>query len=472
MSPHHARLWIDRLEDWGSTSSNDQMFGLLADENQFEAANNLIAQVGQEEYAKERGGTLSSRKHLLQPFSELHYDDRYGTSATHVISKSRLWVLSSIGFLVLLMACFNFINLSTAQALRRSKEVGVRKTLGGSRANLFGQFMLETALVVLFSMALGTLLAWITSPLLEEISEVPTELPFLSQPIVLVFLALAGLAITLLSGFYPSMILAGFNPIRALKNDHSERSMGGSTVRKGLVVFQFMIAQALVVGTIITLGQLDYVRNMDLGFQKDLVYTFGINGDSLSQSQISGLKQRLLQVPGVESVAFGSDQPASGSTWASNFAFGRGTDDQRFSTTMKYCDVDFQKTYGLQLLAGRWLEPSDTAKEYVVNETLLKKVGIKNPEEALGKEIRTGRNQWRKVVGVVKDFHAHSAHRTVEPLLMSTQLKRMYTAGVKITPKNISATTAAIQREFDNTYPEQVFEPTFFDESIAGFYIA
>ncbi|MDO8971697.1 MAG: ABC transporter permease, partial [Saprospiraceae bacterium] len=183
-------------EDWGSTSSNDQMFGLLADENQFEAANNLIAQVGQKEYAKERGGTLSSRQHLLQPFSELHYDDRYGTSATHVISKSRLWVLSSIGFLVLLMACFNFINLSTAQALRRSKEVGVRKTLGGSRANLFWQFMLETALVVLFSMGFGTLLAWTASPLLEEISEVPTELPFLSQPIVLVFLALAGLAIT------------------------------------------------------------------------------------------------------------------------------------------------------------------------------------------------------------------------------------------------------------------------------------
>ncbi len=459
-------------EDWGSTSSNDQMFGLLADVNQFEAANNLVAQVGQKEYAEEGRGNRSSRQHLLQPFSELHYDDRYGTSATHVISKSRLWVLSSIGFLVLLMACFNFINLSTAQALRRSKEVGVRKTLGGSRANLFGQFMLETALVVLFSMALGTLLAWITSPLLEEISEVPTELPFLSQPIVLIFLAGAGLAITLLSGFYPSMVLAGFNPIRALKNDNSERSMGGNSVRKGLVVLQFMIAQALVVGTIITLGQLDYVRNMDLGFQKDLVYTFWINGDSLSQSKISGFKQRLSQVPGVESVAFGSDQPASGSTWASNFAFGRGTDDQRFSVTMKYCDVDFQKTYGLQLLAGRWLEPSDTLKEYVVNETLLKKVGIKNPEEALGKEIRTGRNQWRKVVGVVKDFHAHSAHRTVEPLLMSTNLKRMYGAGVKISPKNISTTTAAIQREFDNTYPEQVFDPTFFDESIAEFYIA
>jgi len=459
-------------EDWGSTSSNDQQFGLLADASQFQTANNLVKQVGQKEYAEQGSGSRSTREHHLQAFSELHYDDRYGTSATHVISKSRLWVLSSIGFLVLLMACFNFINLSTAQALRRSKEVGVRKALGGSRGNLFGQFMFETALVVLFSLLVGTFLAWVTSPLLEQISEVPTELPFLSQPIVFAFLSVLGISVTLLSGFYPAMILAGFNPIRALKNDASDRSIGGSSVRKGLVVFQFMIAQALVVGTIITLGQLDYVRNMDLGFKKDLVYTFGINGDSLSQSKLAGLKQRLQQIPGVESVAFGSDQPASGSTWANNFAFGRGTEDQKFSTTMKFCDADFQKTYGLELLAGRWLEPSDTAKEYVVNETMLKKVGIKNPEEALGKEVRTGRNQWRPVVGVVKDFHAHSAHRTVEPLLMTNSLKRMYSAGVKITPKNISATTAAIQQEFDATYPEQVFDPTFFDESIAEFYIA
>lgn len=459
-------------EDWGSTSSNDQQFGLLTNADQLEAANILVGQVGQKEYSEEGRNSRSSRKHVLQPFSELHYDDRYGTSAKHVISKSRLWVLSSIGFLVLLMACFNFINLSTAQALRRSKEVGVRKTLGGSRSNLFGQFMFETALVVFFAVAVGALLAWAASPWLEQISEVPTELPFLSQPIVYGFLGVIGLAVTLLSGFYPAMVLAGFNPIRALKNDASERSIGGASVRKGLVVLQFMIAQALVVGTIITLGQLNYVRNMDLGFKKDLVYTFGVNGDSLSQSKLVGFKQRLMQIPGVESVAFGSDQPASGSTWATNFAFGRGTEDQKFSTTMKFCDADFQKTYGLQLLAGRWLEPSDTTKEFVVNETLLKKVGIKNPEEAIGKELRLGRNRWRNVVGVVKDFHAHSAHRTVEPLVMTSNLKRMYGAGVKISNQNISKTTAAIQREFDSTYPEQVFDPEFFDESIAEFYIA
>ena len=459
-------------EDWGGTSSNDQMFGLLHHADQFQAANAVVGEVGKKEYTDKNKGQRTSKFHLLQPLSELHFDDRYGTSATHVISKNRLWVLSFIGLLVLAMACFNFINLSTAQALRRSKEVGVRKTLGGSRGHLFGQFMSETALVVLAAVAIGAVLAGLASPLLALISEVPKGLPFLGQANVWAFLAVLTLALTFLSGSYPALVQAGFNPVRALKNNVPRQAAGGASVRKGLVVFQFMIAQALLVGTIITLGQLDYLRNMDMGFSKDLIYTFGINGDSLSQSKLNGLKQRMLQISGVELVAFGSDQPSSGSTWSTNFALGRGTEDQKFNTSIKFCDADFLKTYSLQMVVGRWLEPSDTSKEYVVNMTLLKRAGIGNPEEALGKELRLGGNPWRKIVGVVKDFHSHSAHDELEPLAMTCSRKRFYGAGVKISPQNITATTASIQRVFDETYPEQVFDATFFDESIAEFYIS
>jgi len=457
-------------DDWGSTSSNDQMLGLLHSADQMAAANAQVALVGQKEYRKDGGDQRAAKGHHLQPLSELHYDDRYGTSATPVIAKNRLWVLSFIGLLVLIMACVNFINLSTAQALRRSKEVGVRKTLGGSRATLFSQFMSETALVVLFATGISAFLAWLTAPLLQYISDVPPTLPFLSQPGIWAFLAVLAVMMMLFSGFYPALVQAGFNPINALKNNISTRAVGGVTVRKGLVVLQFAIAQALIVGTIITLGQLEYLRKMDLGFSKDLIYTFNINGDSASQAKMEGMKQQLLQIPGVESVALGSDQPSSRSTWATNFAIGRGTEDQKFATSLKFCDADFQKTYGLKLLAGRWLEPSDTSKEFVVNVTLLKKAGINNPEEALEKELRLGRNKWRKIVGVVKDFHSHSAHNELEPIAMSSNRKRYYGAGVKIRPQNMSATTASIQRVFDETYPEQVFDATWFDESIADFY--
>lgn len=374
-------------------------------------------------------------------------------------------------FLVLLMACFNFINLSTAQALRRSQEVGVRKTLGSSRGNLFAQFMSETALITIFSSLLGVVMATLASPLLKHISEVPAELPFLSQGLLWLFLGALTLAVTLLSGFYPALVLAGFNPVQALKNDVSKRAVGGATVRKGLVVFQFAIAQALIVGTIITLSQLDYIRNMDLGFDQELVYTFDISGDSLSQSKMAGFKQRLLQLPGVESVAFGSDQPSSGSTWMTNFSFGRGMPDQKFNTNIKFCDGDYQKTYGIRLAAGRWLEQSDTTKEYLINETLMRKVGISKAEEVIGKEVRLGGGRYRPVVGVIKDFHAHSAHQEIAPMVIGTRLERMYGAGVKINPKNMAAATAAIQREFDATYPEQVFDANWFDESLAQFYM-
>lgn len=459
-------------EDWGGTSSNDQLFALLHSADQFDAANEQVKLIGKKEYSDNGKAQKASKFHLLQPLSELHYDDRFGTSATAVVPKSRLWILSSIGVLVLVMACFNFINLSTAQALRRSKEVGVRKTLGGSRGHLFNQFMSETGLIVLAAVVLGVALATLASPLLVHISEVPASWPFLSLPGVWAFLGVLAVLLTLLSGSYPALVQAGFNPVRALKNNVSRQASGGAAVRKGLVVCQFMIAQALLVGTIITLGQLNYLRNMELGFNKDLVYTFGVNGDSLSQSRLDGMKQRLLQLPGVESVAYGSDQPSSGSTWSTNFALGRGSEDQQFNTSIKFCDADFLKTYGLQMVAGRWLEPSDTAKEYVVNMTLLKKAGISNPESVLDQELRLGGNNWRKVVGVVRDFHSHSAHNELEPLVMTCSRKRFYTTGVKISPRNITATTAAIQGVFDETHPEQVFDPTFFDESIADFYLS
>ncbi len=458
-------------EDWGSTSSNDQFFALLHGAEQFQEANSAVGKVGQQEYKEEGSGQNAYKGHLLQPLSELHYDDRFGTFATHVISKSRLWVLSSIGILILLMACFNFINLSTAQALGRSKEVGVRKTLGGSQSALFNQFMVETALLVFCSVMLGALLAWLGLPLLERISDVPTDWPFLQQPMLWGFLLLLVLLVTLLSGAYPALIMAGFNPVKAIKNDLFTQTSNGVGLRKGLVVLQFLIAQALVVGTIITLSQLDYIRNMDLGFKKELVYTFNLAGDSLSQSRLSGFKQRLLQIPGVESVSFGSDQPSSFSTWMSNFAIGRGRPDQRFNTSIKYCDADYQNTFGLQLVAGRWLEPSDTVKEYLVNETLLKKAGIAQPESALNEELKLGGGKWRKIVGVVKDFHSHSAHRELEPLVLASSLKRFYTAGVKINTQNIKSTTEAIQRAHDEIFIEQVFDATFFDEQIANFYI-
>ena len=457
--------FYDRTE-WGSCSSNNQVYALLNDPGQWQAASAALATVGEKEYTERDG--KRSKTHRLQALADLHHNEDIGHSGSHIVSKNRLWVLTSIGLLILVMACFNFINLATALAAGRAREVGVRKTLGSSRGQLIAQFMTETVAIVLFSVVLGSLVAAACAPLLQHISEVPTDWPFFSEPAVWAFWGTAAVSVSLLSGIYPSLVLAGFQPTRAFRKDSSEQ-VGGVSVRKVLVVGQFAIAQALIVGTLVTISQLDYIQKMDLGFSKELIYNFSFASDSASQSKLDVLKLRLSQLPAVEMVTFGSDRPASSNTWGSNFALGRGSNDAPFNTSLKFCDADFQKTYGLKLVAGRWLEPSDTMREVVVNETMLRKLGV-SPEEALQKELRLGGRRHRPVVGVVKDFHSHSAHSELEALTMTTRREFYGECGLKIRPDRMAEAVPAIQKLFDETFPEQVFSGSWYDESIARFY--
>lgn len=456
-------------EDWGSISSNDQFYGLLKNAKyDLAALNTNLAKVGEEKY-KQMGGGFQDKKHMAQPLNDLHYNEEVSTSGSHIIPKSRLWILSSIGLLILLMACFNFVNLATAQATLRAREVGVRKTLGSNRGQLIVQFLTETAMVVFAAVALGAAMAFLLSPALKYFSEVPSSWPFLSKPAVWAFLGLAAIVITLVSGLYPSLVLAGFNPIRALRRDAAQQTLGGFPVRKVLVVGQFVIAQALIVGTLVTLQQLDYLRNKDLGFTKDLIYTFNFMSDSSSLSKLDVLKQRIMSVSGVTSVSFSSDVPSSSSTWNGNFSLGRGKDDAPFNVSYKFCDADFANNYGLKLAAGRWLQPCDTLREAVVNETLLRKLNVK-PEEAIGQEIVLGRHRVLPIVGVLKDFHSHSLHEPLEAMMLSTKKKNYSTAGVKIQPSNMNETVASVQKIYEETFPEQIFEGEYFDERIAEFY--
>ena len=462
---------FDYLESWSRNRYYDQLFALLYDGKQLAAADAQVAEVGKKEYAdvpvvKQWGIT----SHMLEPLSALHFDKRFGSPGGKRIEKSKLRIVMAVGLLVLCMACFNFINLSTAQSLRRMKEIGIRKALGGSRSTLFGRFMGETALITALAILLGAGLAQSALPLLENFSDIPAEIPLFS-PLILGLLLALGLGVTLLAGFYPALVLSGFNPIKALKSEIPAQDRSGISLRKGLVALQFAIAQALIIGTIVTLAQMNYIRNLDLGFDQGLVYNFRFDSDSLTLSKMNGLKDRLLKIPGVESVSLHSQPPSSGGSWQTNFTVGRGNEEPDFMTTYKFCDADFQRTYGLELLAGKWFGPGDTISGYVINETLMRKVGIASPEEAVGQELRLEREPWYPIVGVVKDFHNLSVHDEIAPITIGSY-RDLYTgAGVKINPKNIAASIASIRKVFDDTYPGQVFNGEFFDESLARLYI-
>lgn len=455
-------------EHWGSCSSNNQVFALLNDTSQKEGANAILAKVGEEEYTDRSTG--ETRRHLLQPLSDLHFNEEVGNSGTHRISKSRLQVLSGIGILILIMACFNFINLATAQSSLRAKEVGVRKTLGGQRGQLVFQFMSETGIIVILAVVFGANLAAIGAPLLKHISDVPDAWPFFSDPNVWAFLGAVAVAVTLLAGLYPSLALASFKPVTAIRNRVSQGVFGGAAIRKSLVVLQFIIAQGLIVGTLVTLSQLDFIQSRDLGFSKDLIYTFNVGIDSSALVRQSGLKNELLQIPTVESVSFSSDKPLSGNTWAQNFRYASRPEDEHYSITTKFCDADYQKTYGMEMLVGKWYEPSDTIKDGVVNMTLLRKLGVNDPNEAVGEFIRLGGSQPVRITGVVEDFHAYSLHDETLPLLLTTLKDYYWDAAVKIRPDDVAGSIAAIQSSFDKVMPEQVFEGRFIDEHIARFY--
>lgn len=454
--------------EWGSCSSNNQVYALLNSPSQLDAANEVLAKVGEKEYSKANG--WQDRFHQLQPLSDLHYNEQYGHSGSHQTAKSRLKVLAAIGILILIMACFNFINLATAQASLRAKEVGVRKTLGGQREQLVVQFMSETGLIVLVAVVLGGILASMCTPLLKYVSNVPDTPHLFQNTLVWLFLAALLIGVTLLAGLYPALALASFKPIKALKNNLNNHFFGGASIRKSLVVLQFIIAQGLIIGAIIAILQLDFIRSQDLGFNNELVYTFNFNSDSTTISRQNALKEGLIRIPSVISTSFSSDQPLSGNTWSSNFRYASRPEDEKYGINLKFCDENYMETYGITLLAGRWLQPSDTMREAVVNMTLLRKLGISDPTEVLGQNIRQGSRRLIKIVGVAKDFHTHDFRTEHEPMMMSTRKEYYWEAGVKIRGGDITATTNAIKGVFDEVLPEQVFTGNFLDESIARFY--
>ena len=453
--------------NWNSCGSKDQVFVQLDSKNNLEAANEAVAMVGNEEYTDQSG--IRRNYHHLQPLSELHFDSRYGNSGSHTTSMTQLKVLGFIGLLILLIACFNFINLSTAQASLRAKEIGVRKTLGGKPIQLIRQFMTETGLTVLIAVLVGSILAVTAVPLLQQISEVPDNLPFLSQPLVLLFLGGIGVVITCLAGFYPATILANYHPLEAIRSKTSRKKFGGQSLSKSLIVLQFVIAQALIIGALVTIHQLEYIQTKDLGFEKELIYSFQISDDKSTIDRQTALKQTLLQIPTVASVSLNSDSPFSQSTWAYSFGYASRPQQANFDITQKYVDVDYMQTYGINLIAGKWLTASDTSRVCVVNNFTLKKLGISNPEEAIGQTINVGRLRL-PIVGVTDNFHTKSLSKEFEPLLMTTAKKYYFQASVKMRSSDTPKTIAAIEDAFDTVLPEQIFNGSFFDEKIARVY--
>ncbi|MBO9202652.1 MULTISPECIES: ABC transporter permease [Niastella] len=456
----------NHFDTWNTTSSNFNIMALLPPAVKMDDVDRGLLQFSKNHYQPLQSNSIKTN--FLQPLSTFHFDRRFASFGDHVTSKSTLLTLSLIGIFIILMACVNFINLATALSVNRSKEVGIRKVLGSNRSQLFGQIMSETAVIVGISILAALGITWAVLPYIKHIASIQEQLSlFTIQNLIMV--VSIGIIVTLLAGLYPSLVLSKYNPITALKNKMVTAGVSGVSLRRGLVIMQFTISQVLIIATTVAISQMNFISKAELGFNKEGVLILNGKSDSISLSKQSAFKQQLLQIPGVQSVSFNNDPPSSDNLWSTNFAYNHQP-DEKFQISLKFTDADYLKTFGLQLLTGRSPVESDTMREVMINETLVKKLGIKNPNEVIGKVIRIGRNQWYPVVGVVKDFKTSSLREDIKPTLITTRKTFYYCTGIKIRTQQLANTQLAIQKVWNQFYPEYAYSSQFFDENIERFY--
>jgi ABC-type antimicrobial peptide transport system permease subunit len=450
---------------WGSVTNRRQCYVLLDEHTSQEQIQGLFPAF-EKKYLDDED---NNDHYSLQPLHDVHFDVRYGNFSRHTISRTTLLSLGMIGFFLMITAAINFVNLAIAQVIKKSKEVGVRKVLGSSRVQLSLQFYGETFLLLVVASCFALVIAEVALPFLRPILNLPANFNTVSPLETGLFLMLISFSITAVSGFYPASVMGGFKPVQALKSKISNQTIGGISLRKSLVVVQFVIAQILVIVTLVVLQQLRYFRNAPLGFNKESVLLFSVPTDSLSQTKIESLRSTLLQQPETTGVSFSFTAPLSGSNRTASFQFDNSQEQTPFEANLKYADTEFFKIYDLSLIAGRIYQSSDTAREYVVNKTFLAKLGIKNPEDGIGKVI-TLNGTTLPIVGVVNDFHLQSLQEKIEPMIMMCSRSQYRNAGVKIDPRKTKDVIKKIEKIYAGFFPDNIFEYKFLDEDIARQY--
>ncbi len=404
----------------------------------------------------------------LQPLSDIHFNAQYGGA----VEKQDLWILSVIGLFLLATACVNFVNLATAQALKRAKEVGVRKVLGSLKRQLFWQFIFETAMITFAGLLLAALIFYLTLPYVNNFFNTEIIINLLSDWDLILFVIVLGLVVTLFAGYYPGMVLSGFQPVAALKGKLAQQNVGGFNTRRTLIVAQFTISQVLIIGMIVIMNQMRFARQSDLGFDKDAIVMIKAGSDSTG-TVANTLKNEIARMPGVDKISLCFAAPSSEDDWGNSIRIDNNTEEVNFRTSIKSADVDYVSTFDLEFVTGRNLLPSDTVKEAIINEAMVRKLSFNTPEEAMGHIIvANGGSMKATIVGVLKDFHDKSFHEEINPIMVTTYRDDYSNYAVKLNMTHASGTIAAIEKLWLHYHPDQLFEYEFVDESIAGFYEA
>lgn len=394
---------------------------------------------------------------LLQPLKEVYlYSTRSGVG-----NINNVYIFSIIAIFILLIACINFVNLTTARSTERAREVGIRKVVGALKGQLTWQFIGESIILCLIAFIITIGLTALLLPLFNKLAGKTVSTGIFSQPAYLLLLLSAAVGIGILAGTYPALVLASFRPIVVLKGRFAT-GLRGILLRKGLVIGQFSISIALIIGTIVVYRQMDFMRNRDLGFSKDQMLIINTDRDPAREA----FQQSLTSIPGIQATAMSSSAPGTGNPAAYSEIENKHGDLQIANLDLYFVDFDYIKLFDIKMAAGRAFSRefgTDTTQAMILNETAVKMFGYSSPQEAIGRRFK----QWGregKIVGVIKDFHFRSLQQEIKPLTMRIEPDGCNLVSIKIAANKLPGAISAIEKKWKTIMPNRPFSYLFLDE--------
>ncbi|MBB6327558.1 putative ABC transport system permease protein [Algoriphagus iocasae] len=410
---------------------------------------------------------------FIQPVTQIHLGDQSLGSIKPGTDIRYLYIFGIVAILLIAIGVINYVNLATAEATERNKEVGLRKAMGAGRSQLFGQFVSESMLLTLASTVLSILALYLIAPKFTSISGVPLNMALIISPLGLILMAGFIALIGVLAGIYPSLILSGMEPIKALAN--KTKMGGGAWVRKSLVVFQFFVSIGLLISTFVVKSQLDYMQGVNLGYEKEHLVSLSYHYNM--REGIETIKNEMLRSGAATSISRAADMPIH--VKAGYRVFPGGDNSREFMITGYSVDTHILKTIDLELIAGSQFSENDPKRSdleegterfpVILNETAVKEMGW-TAEEAVGKTINLGFNSNSEIKGVVKDFYFNSLHYQVSPMVIFNDPDQSNVLLIKLPEGNPTEHLATLEGIWKELVPERPFNPVFVDQAYEKMY--
>lgn len=460
-----STIGASKRESWGS--ANYQTYFLLKEETEVDALAAKINVLVDERLGADlqEGQEVNS---FLIPIEDIHFRQDIVAQVEEPVDKDYVLIFLGVAILILLIACINYMNLATARAMDRAKEVSLKKVFGAFKTQVASQFLVEAVLITVLAMGLGIILASVTLPMFNELTTRNLSISDWLKPSILLSLLGAVLLVSMIAGLYPAFIFSGFQPATVLKGAF-KRTKRGNFIRKGLVVFQFSISITLIICTLVVQKQLDFMQQVKLGYDKDQILVMPVDSKVMKGQQ--RIKNEFSQHPSFKEMTYGSESPVEVGGTYSLWRIAEGDDNSKLIKAIAV-DPNYPKTLGLQILAGSDFTESmleDTSYAFLINENAANMMGYADINAAIGDKVNlNGREGY--VLGVFNNFYTQSLREDMESLVFFLEPDQYNYMLVKLDSDDMRESLAFMEEKWSQVFPHRPFEYSFLDETYDQLY--